>query len=294
MEDMKVRKSLDRHMSTDKKYSCSQRCHCPQRKEPSLWFRRRPDQKALTSRQVWRVRQRLTTRQQWQVRRMLWTPSRWRAGKWRVSRWRVSRWRVSKGASHSNRWRASDHGRPSWSCRPSTPSGAGRGGQAHDDDDPAGVAGPAHSHDQAVNDPAWMDEPVAHGTPAGNTPAAAHDSSLSSDFSAIFPSLPKAINQNQLVDFMAMWTLMQHRMDPGMTAPDTQARPVAQTPTPTPRDDDTSARKSKTPLRTPDRQPRTPVRRPRTPVRRARVTDDSRDSTHSRSPIGISQGCFSS
>ena len=73
-----------------------------------------------------------------------------------------------------------------------------------------------------------------------------------------------------------------------MTAPDAQARPVAQTPIPTPRDDDTPPRKSKTPSRTPDRRPRTPVRRPRTPVRRARVTDESRDSTRSRSPIGRS------
>ena len=159
---------------------------------------------------------------------------------------------------------------------------------AHDDDDPAGVAGPAHRQDQAVNDPARMDEPVAHGTPAGNTPVAGQDSSLSSDFSTIFPSQPKSINQNQLVDFMAMWTLMQRRMDPGMTAPDAQVRPAAQTPTPTPRDDDTPPRKSKTPPRTPDRRPRMPVRRPRTPVRQARVTDESRDSTRSRSPIGRS------
>ena len=159
---------------------------------------------------------------------------------------------------------------------------------AHDDDDPAGVAGPAHRQDQAVNDPARMDEPVAHGTPAGNTPAAGHDSSLSSDFSTIFPSQPKSINQNQLVDFMSMWTLMQRRMDLGITAPDVQLRPAAQTPTPTPRDDDTPPRKSKTPPRTPDRWPRMPVRRPRTPVRRARVTDESRDSTRSRSPIGRS------
>ena len=127
---------------------------------------------------------------------------------------------------------------------------------------------------------------MAHGTPAGNTPAAGHNSSLLSDFSGtIFPSLPKAINQNQLVDFMSMWTLMQHRMDLGITAPDAQVRPVAQTPTSMPRDDDTPSRKSKTPPRMPDRQPRTPVRRSRTPVRRARVTDDSRDSTRSRSPI---------
>ena len=43
-----------------------------QREEPSLWFHRRPDQKTLTNRQVWRVQQRWTTQQQWRVRRMLW------------------------------------------------------------------------------------------------------------------------------------------------------------------------------------------------------------------------------
>ena len=41
-------------------------------------------------------------------------------------------------------------------------------GLAHDDDDPAGVAGPAHRQDPAVDGPAGVDEPVAHGTPAGN------------------------------------------------------------------------------------------------------------------------------
>ena len=51
-------------------------------------------------------------------------------------------------------------------------------GPAHDDDDLVGVAGPAHQ-DQAVNIPARIEEPVAHGTPAGNTPGAGHDSSLS-------------------------------------------------------------------------------------------------------------------
>ena len=145
-------------------------------------------------------------------------------------------------------------------------------GPVHDDDGPAGVAGPAHHQDQAVNIPARIEEPVAHGTPAGNTPAARHDSSLSSVFSGtIFPSLPKAINQTQLVDFMTMWILMQRRIDLGRTVRDTQARPVAQTPP-----------------RTPDRQPRTPVRRLRTPVRRPRGTDESRESTRSRSPIGRS------
>ena len=93
----------------------------------SLLFLRRLDQKPVTDRQVWRVQQKWTTQQQWWVRWMLWTASRWRPSRWRSSRGRVSRWRVSKGAHHGNRWRARDHGWPSRSCRPNTPSGVSRG-----------------------------------------------------------------------------------------------------------------------------------------------------------------------
>ena len=125
---------------------------------------------------------------------------------------------------------------------------------AHDDDDPAGVAGPAHHQNPAVDGPAVVDGPVAHGTPAGNTPAAGQDSSMLSDVSNIlFPSLPRAINQTTLIDFMSMWTLTQRGMDPGMAVPYAQARPTAQSTVPTPRDDDTPPRRSKTPPRTPDR-----------------------------------------
>ena len=153
-------------------------------------------------------------------------------------------------------------------------------GPAHDDDDPAGVAGPAHLQNPAVDGPAVVDGPVAHGTPAGNMPAAGQDVS-----SLLFPSLPRAINQTTLIDFMSMWTLMQRRMYLGMAVPYAQARPAAQSTVPTPRDDDTPPRRSKTPPRAPDRQPTTPVRRSRTPVRRTRVMDDTRESTRSCSPI---------
>ena len=157
---------------------------------------------------------------------------------------------------------------------------------ALDDDHPAGVAGPSHHQNPAVDGPAVVDGPVAHGTPAGNTPTAGQDSSMLSDVSSLlFPSLPRAINQTTLIDFMSMWTLMQHLMDPGMAVPYAQARPTAQSTVPTPRDDDTPPRRSKTPPRMPDRRPRTPVRRSRTPVRRTRGFDDTRESTPSRSPI---------
>ena len=95
----------------------------------------------------------------------------------------------------------------------------------------------------------------------------------------MFLSLPRNINQATLVDFMSMWTLMQRRMDSGMAAPDTQSRPVDQTPST--RQDQTPPRRSRTPVR----HSRTPDRRPRTPVRRTRGMDKSRDSTLSRSRI---------
>ena len=123
-----------------------------------------------------------------------------------------------------------------------------RDGPAIDDDDPAGVAGPAHHQNPAVDGPAVVDGPVAHDTPAGHTPAAWQDSSMLSDVSSLlFPSLPRAINQTTLIDFMSMWTLMQRRMDPGMAVPYAQARPAAQSTVPMAKDDDTPPRRSKTP-----------------------------------------------
>ena len=91
----------------------------------------------------------------------------------------------------------------------------------------------------------------------------------------------RRINQEMLLDFMSMWTLLQHRMDGGM-APDAQSRPVAQTPTTT--RDYSPPKRSKTPVR----HSRTQDRRPRTPIRRAIGMDESRDSTRSRSPISRS------
>ena len=161
-----------------------------------------------------------------------------------------------------------------------------RDSPALNDDDPAGVAGPAHHQNPAVDGPTVVDGPVAHGTPAGNTPAAGQDSSTLSDVSSLlFPSLPRAINQTTLIDFMSMWTLMQRRMDPAMAVIYAQARPAAQSTVPTPRDDDTPPRRSNTPPRKPHRWPRMPVRRSRTPVRKTRGLDDTRESTRSHSPI---------
>ena len=142
------------------------------------------------------------------------------------------------------------------------------------DQDPAG-ADSAQPQDSAGDDSARSDGSAAQGTPV-----ARQDNSMVSDVSSLmFPSLPRSINQETLVDFMSMWTLMQGRMDSGMAAPDTQSKPVDQTPTT--RHDQTRPRRSRTPVR----PSRTPDRRPRPPVRHARGMDESRDSTHSRSPI---------
>ena len=70
------------------------------------------------------------------------------------------------------------------------------------------------------------DGPAAQGTPAGNATVDRQDASIVSDVSSlIFPSMPRRINQETLLDFMSMWTLMQCRMD-GPTAQDAQSRPV--------------------------------------------------------------------
>ena len=64
-------------------------------------------------------------------------------------------------------------------------------------DDPAGVAGPARLQ------PLAFDGPVAHGTPAGNRPSAGQDSSILTGVSSpLFPSMPTAINQAMLIDFI--------------------------------------------------------------------------------------------
>ena len=115
------------------------------------------------------------------------------------------------------------------------------------DDDPAGVAGPAHLQTFALEDSAAL------GTPARNTPSAGRDSSILTGVSSpLFPSMPTSINQAKLIDFMSMWTLLQRRMDQSMAVSDAQARPAAQSTVPAPRDD-TPPRRSDSLPRTPDR-----------------------------------------
>ena len=147
------------------------------------------------------------------------------------------------------------------------------------DDDPA-VADSAHSQKPAGDDLARGDRSADQDTPTGTTPVTGQDTSMGSDASSLtFPSLPRTISQATLVDFISMWTLMQHRMDTGKTLTDTQSRPVADTP---------PTRPVQTPpgrAGTPVRRSRTPDKQPWTPVRRARGKDESRDSTRLHSPI---------
>ena len=154
------------------------------------------------------------------------------------------------------------------------------------EEDSAGVADSADRQDSAVDDSARGDGPVVQGTPAGTTLAAAftphrqgQDTSMSSDASSLIsPSLPRQIDHTVLLDCLSMMSLRQRRMDMAMPVPDTQSRPVAQTPTS--RDDQTPPRGSGTPVR----RSRTPVRHSRTPVRLSRGIDESRDCTRFRFP----------
>ena len=95
--------------------------------------------------------------------------------------------------------------------------------------------------------------------------------------SLLLPSLPRQINQTSLLDFMSMMALMQCRMDTVMPVPDTQSRPVVDTPR--------------------SRDDQTPPRRSRTPVRLSKGMDEitsSTSSTRSRSPIRRSSSTESS
>ena len=86
--------------------------------------------------------------------------------------------------------------------------------------------GSAQPQDSARDDSASSDGPAAQGTPAGTAPVDIHDTSIVSDVSSLmFPSMPRSINQETLLDFMSMWTLMQRRIDKGMV-PAARSRPV--------------------------------------------------------------------
>ena len=84
----------------------------------------------------------------------------------------------------------------------------------------------AQPQDSARDDSARSDGPAAQGTPAGTAPVDRQDTFIVSDVSSLmFPSMPRRINQETLLDFMSMWILMQRRMDGGMDL-DAQSRPV--------------------------------------------------------------------
>ena len=152
---------------------------------------------------------------------------------------------------------------------------AGVADPAHEKDS-AGVADSADRQDSAVDNSARGDGPVAQGTPAGTTPAAAftpdrqgQDTTIVSDASRWF-SRPFWDRSTRLpyLTLCQWWP----QCNVGWTWLCQFQTPVAQTPMF--RDD-----------QTPPRRSRTPVRRSRTPVRHSKGMDESRDSTRSRSPI---------
>ena len=131
-------------------------------------------------------------------------------------------------------------------------------------DDPADVSvvESSHSSELQFDEPDEPDGPArhpaegvdgtaGHGTPAAITPGGGPDVSMSTGTSRpLFPSIPRSINQEMLVDFMSMWTLLQHRMDQS-SVPVAPACPPAQSTAPAPRHDSTN-RRSATPARTPE------------------------------------------
>ena len=191
-------------------------------------------------------------------------------------------------------------------------------------DDPADVSvvESVHSSELQFDEPDEEDGPARHptegvdgsaglGTPAATTPGGGPDVSRSIGTSSrLFPSIPRSINQETLLDFMSIWTLLQRRMDQS-SVPVAPACPPAHSAAPAPRHDSTN-RRSATPARTPEiipkspekflhtpqstissfvrraraseRQARTPVRQARTPVRQHSESRESR----SRSPLSRS------
>ena len=265
MEDVRVwtRRSLSRPTCPDVRSSCHLSHHKQRRREPSQWFRRLPGQQRWTTRQVWWARQ---TRQLWPTRQM------WRA------RWTQQRFTTQQVTSQQEITTQQRMTSPrlwtTWQVLPTL-----HRNKTQQVPTQTGVDS-AQPQDSAVDDSARGDEPVAQGTPAGTTPAVVQDTSMVSDVnSLLFPLLPRTINQANLLEFMSRMTLLQRRMDLGLPVPDTQSRPIDQTPTT--RDDQTPPRGSKTTVEC----SRTPVRRSRTPVRRSRGMDKSSDSIRSRSPI---------
>ena len=136
-------------------------------------------------------------------------------------------------------------------------------------DDPADVSeveSELHFDEPDETDgPARLPTEARLGTPAATSPAGdGSDVSRSTGTSSLlFPSIPRSINQETLVDFMSMWTLLQRRMDQS-SVPVAPACPPDQSAAPAPRHDSTNKR-SATPARTPERVPKSPERFLHTP-----------------------------
>ena len=224
------------------------------------------------------------------------------------------RWRPGNTQRHSRRQRHGHRWRFRYRWRPVT----GDGPPTVDDpasEDPADVSEVESElqfdEPDETDGPARLPTEARLGTPAATSPGDGPDISRSTGTSSLlFPSIPRCINQETLVDFMSMWTLLQRRMDQS-SVPVAPACPPDQSAAPAPRHDSTN-RRSATPARTPERIPesperflhtpqstvssflrraREPERKVKTPVRQARMPvrhrSESRES-RSRSPLSRS------
>ena len=280
MEDVEVLRGLDRPTSPDERYNCPWWFPSRQREEPSLWFHRRPDQKTLTNRQVWRVQQKWTTRQQWWVRQMLCMAQQ-------VMAQQMTSQQVT-GQQRGPSWSrmTSQKSWTTWQKLPTQHTIRSQQGTAQHMMMTTRQVWPAQ-HNIRIRQ--W----TAQQWLMNQWPLVLRQGTLLRQdrihpcyrMSAVCFSLHCPERSTRLLWLTSCqcglscsvgWTRVWLFHMP---------RPVAQTTAPTPRDDDTPPRRSKTPPRTPDKRPRTPVRRSRTPVRRGRVMDDTRDSTRSRSLI---------
>ena len=298
-EDKRVPTGRVRRTSPDGMSSCPPRVPSRLRRERSRWSLRRPG------------------------RFMLNRPQKFQSRHW----WRTARQVPTRAGNGSD-----TGGGPAAGNGTATGNGTAAGDGSDTGDGPATGDRPVTVDDPASDDPAdvseveselHFDEPdetngparlpteARIGTPAATSPGDGPDVSRSTGTSSLlFPSIPRSINQETLVDFMSMWTLLQRRMDQ-LSVPVAPACPPDQSAAPAPRHDSTN-RRSATLARTPERRPksperflhtpqstvssflrraREPERKARTPVRQARTPvrqrSESRE-TRSRSPLSRS------
>ena len=304
-EDERVPTGRVRRTSPDGMSSCPPRVPSRLRRERSWWSLRRPGRFMLNRPQKFQSRHR-------------WRTARWQTARQVPTRQQATAWTQVAARQHAT-------ARPQATALPQVtvriqvtaqPQGSGR---------PQWMTQPVTTQQMSqkselqFNEPDETDGPAPLptesrlGTPAATSPGDGPDVSRSTGTSSLlFPSIPRSINQETLVDFMSMWTLLQRLMDQS-SVPVAPAYPPDQSAAPAPRHDSTN-RRSVTPARSPERRPksperflhtplstvssflrrascREPERKARTPVRQARTPvrhrSESRES-RSRSPLSRS------